>query len=145
MCSPNWDKIDCGTRDNPTLITNYECTGRDPDLISALTQEFGKNEEKLISTFKRHAHTSFFSGHSSLIWASAFFTYLYLERRVLSQKPKSLVFIVTKAIQLMCIGTASWVSYTRITDFWHHPTDVLVGASVGILGQYFNVRYVMNL
>merc|ERR1719414_2081468 len=74
MCSPNWDKIDCGTRDNPTLITNYECTGRDPDLISALTQEFGKNEEKLISTFKRHAHTSFFSGHSSLIWASAFFT-----------------------------------------------------------------------
>ena len=145
MCSPNLDNIDCGTKDNPNFITNYECTGGNTDLISQLSKEYGKTEEELIATFKRHPHTSFFSGHASLIWASAFFVFMYLRRRVLSQNYEGLISIVTKVIQLMCIGTAMWVSYTRITDFWHHPTDVLAGAFVGSSVQYFNVRYLMML
>ena len=145
MCSPNWDAIDCGAKDNPNFITHYECTGGNKDLISQLSKEYGKSEEQLISTFKRHPHTSFFSGHASLIWASASFVYLYLRRRVLSQNPDHLIAICTKCIQLMCIGTAIWVSYTRITDRWHHPTDVLGGAFVGAACQYFNVRYLMIL
>ena len=52
---------------------------------------------------------------------------------------------IAKLIQIMSIGVAVWVSYTRITDFWHHPTDVLAGSLVGILGQYFNVMYLMDL
>ena len=86
------------------------------DQISRLSKEYGKSEEELISTFKRHPHTSFFSGHASLIWASAFFVYMYLRRRIQSQNPGQVISIFTKVIQLMCIGTATWVSYTRITD-----------------------------
>ena len=145
MCSPNWDSIDCGIKDNPNFITNYECTGGNMDLISQLSKEYGKSEEELISTFKRHPHTSFFSGHASLIWASAFFVYMYLRRRVLSENPGHFISIFTKVIQLMCIGTATWVSYTRITDRWHHPTDVLVGAFIGASVQYYNVLYLMML
>ena len=115
------------------------------DLISKLSKEYGKTEQELIATFKRHPHTSFFSGHASLIWASAFFVYMYLRRRVLNQNPGQIISMLTKVFQLMCIGTAMWVSYTRITDRWHHPTDVLAGAFVGASVQYFNIMYLMIL
>ena len=145
MCSPNWNDIDCGTKDDPKFITSYECSGGDPVLISKLSKEFGKTEDELAATFKRHAHTSFFSGHASLIWSSAIFVYLYLKVRILSHTPKTMIMIAAKLIQVMSVGIAIWVSYTRITDFWHHPSDVLAGSLVGISGQYFNVMYLMDL
>ena len=145
MCSPNWDEIDCGPKENPSYITNYECTGGSPDLISKLSKEFDKSEEALVSTFKRHANTSFLSGHASLIWSSAFFIYMYLQLRILSQNPKSMISMVSKLIQFSSIGIAVWVSYTRIIDFWHHPSDVFAGALLGIVGQYSNARYLMDL
>lgn len=36
-------------------------------------------------------------------------------------------------------------SLTRVTDNKHHPTDVLAGALVGMMFQWFNVVYIMEL
>ena len=36
-------------------------------------------------------------------------------------------------------------SLTRVTDNKHHPTDVLAGALVGVVFQWFNVVYIMEL
>ena len=35
-------------------------------------------------------------------------------------------------IQLLVIMLASWISLTRITDFYHHPFDVFCGVFTGI-------------
>ena len=145
MCSPNWEDINCGTKSDSNFITNYECQGGNPDKLFELSQAMHKSPEELSFVFKRHAHTSFFSGHSSVAWSSAMFIYLYLKGSFQGKKHGSLAFSLVKWIQLISIGLATWVSYTRITDFWHHPTDVLVGSLVGMLCQYVNVKYLMQL
>ena len=42
-------------------------------------------------------------------------------------------------IKLLVIMLASWISITRITDFYHHPFDVFCGACTGIsVAFYYN-------
>ena len=144
MCSPNWNDIDCGTKDTPNFVTNYQCEGND-EIITTLSKDKWQNKEVLAAVFKRHPHTSFFSGHSSVAWSSAVFICLYLKGKFKGQNQNSFICRIVKVFQIVCIGFAIWVSYTRITDFWHHPTDVLTGAIVGIVCQYMNVRHLMQL
>ena len=42
-----------------------------------------------------------------------------------------------------CMAFAT--SLTRVTDNKHHPTDVLAGALVGVVFQWFSVVYIMGL
>lgn len=144
MCTPDWENLDCGTKSDPKFITDYECRGNE-ELILKLSKDMHRSTEQLTSTFKRHAHTSFFSGHASVAWSSASFIYLYLEGKFKNEKVTVIPLLVIKIAQMITIGLASWVSYTRITDYWHHPTDVLTGAIVGMVCQYFNVRFIMQL
>ena len=144
MCTPDWENLDCGTKSDPKFITDYECRGNE-ELIIKLSKDMHRSTEQLTSTFKRHAHTSFFSGHASVAWSSASFIYLYLEGKFKNEKVTKIPFLVIKIAQMIVIGLASWVSYTRITDYWHHQTDVLTGAIVGMVCQYVNVRFLMQL
>ena len=146
MCSPNWKDIDCGDRDDPKFITNYECEG-DTDFILAMSKDTKKSVEEISTAYKLlHPHTSFFSGHASVAWSTASFIFFYLRAKCSrGQDKKSVIANLHHVIQLLCIGLALYVSYTRITDYWHHPTDVLTGGLVGILCQYFNVHYLMQL
>ena len=146
MCAPNWKEIDCGTKEAPNFITNYECEGN-ADFISALSKNIQGSEiySKISTTIKRHPHTSFFSGHASVAWSSASFIFFYLKAKFQGHSRKSFIANTHKFIQLVCIGLALYVSYSRIDDYWHHPTDVLTGSIVGIACQYINVRYLMQL
>lgn len=31
---------------------------------------------------------------------------------------------------------AGWVALTRISDYWHHPTDVMAGTTLGLVISY---------
>ena len=48
-------------------------------------------------------------------------------------------------LQLTFFCMAFATSLTRVTDNKHHPTDVLAGALVGVVFQWFNVVYIMGL
>ena len=131
MCNPNWKEIDCGTKDNPKFITEYECLGN-PDLNT-----------EYADLLKKNSQTSFFSGHASIAWASASFIFFYSRKKLQSYAKQSIVVKLHTVVQLLCIGLAMYVSYTRIDDYWHHPTDVFVGSMVGIVCQYLNAQYLM--
>ena len=36
-------------------------------------------------------------------------------------------------MQACLMGLALWISFSRVSDYFHHPLDVAVGAFVGIL------------
>ena len=90
-----------------------------------------KNSELL-----REARLSFLSGHASFSFYFAIFIILYTNDYTQHLKWRN---NIVPLIQLLVILLAAWISLTRITDFYHHPIDVLFGAFTGIsVGFYYN-------
>jgi len=94
------------------------------------------------------ARLSFLSGHSSFSFYCATFLIVYLQARLSNfpvqnpageKFPRWLKFIyrLMKAfrpfIQFGMLILAFWISLTRISDYFHHPMDVVTGALVGVL------------
>lgn len=87
------------------------------------------------------ARLSFLSGHSSFSFYCGMFLIVYLQAR-LSNFPRhqstwvKVVYRILKVlrpfIQFAMIILAFWISLTRISDYFHHPMDVLTGAVVGM-------------
>ncbi|CAJ0572340.1 unnamed protein product, partial [Mesorhabditis spiculigera] len=75
------------------------------------------------------ARLSFFSGHSAISVYAAFYAILYLQAKLGRYEPTK-IFVSLAQTMLMCISLA--ICYTRITDNWHHWSDVLVGIFVGM-------------
>ena len=132
MCYPNWSEIDCGTKENPNFISSYECLGN-PDV----------SDQYQLEELKREARISFFSGHASISWSCATFVVLYLQLKLKHVKSNPLVIYLMKMIQYVSIALALGISYSRISDDWHHPSDVAVGSLVGIVCQLWNFLYLM--
>ncbi|GMT23078.1 hypothetical protein PFISCL1PPCAC_14375, partial [Pristionchus fissidentatus] len=98
-------------------ITNYTCTGTNAHRI-------------------REVRLSFFSGHSSTAIYVALFIALYLESRLGSRR---LYKRGRRIVQGVLIVSALVVCGTRVTDNFHHPTDVLVGIIFGAVFAVFSV------
>ena len=88
----------------------------------------------------KEARLSFMSGHSSFSFYCATFLIIYLQAR-LNKIPETSCYIGYTAkvlkvlrpfIQFGVFILAFWISLTRISDYFHHPLDVTVGALVGI-------------
>jgi len=87
------------------------------------------------------ARLSFLSGHSSFSFYCGMFLIVYLQAR-LSNFPRfktcavRFVYRTLKVlrpfIQFSMIILSFWISLTRVSDYFHHPLDVLAGAIVGI-------------
>ena len=80
----------------------------------------------------KEARLSFVSGHSS----SSFYTAVYiviLTRAHAANSP----WIMKILLQLSSILMAFWISLTRISDYMHHPEDVIVGAIIGTMCAFF--------
>jgi len=87
------------------------------------------------------ARLSFLSGHSSFSFYCGMFLIVYLQAR-LSNFPRhqstwvSIIYRTLKVlrpfIQFAMIILSFWISLTRISDYFHHPMDVLTGAVVGM-------------
>ena len=48
--------------------------------------------------------------------------------------------ILLPIMQFILFGFAAYVSYTRVSDYKHHWSDVLVGAAIGSTIGIFTVR-----
>ncbi|KAF8360420.1 plpp-1.1 [Pristionchus pacificus] len=107
VCKPNVGYSTCTDPDK--YITDFNCTGSDPKKV----------HESMLS---------FYSGHSAFSFYGAWFTSLYLQARLYRPLYSRLVLPV---IQVALFGGATFVAYSRVSDYKHHWSDVLVGIIMG--------------
>lgn len=108
----------------------------------------------------KEARKSFMSGHSSFSFYCATFLVLYLHSRL--QSPRDALYemktasrtlkitmrvlrILRPFIQFGLIALAAYIAMTRISDYRHHPNDVLAGMLLGTVVAILFVLYVVNL
>lgn len=111
VCQPDleYDEVTCGTRANPIYVTRFMCTSLDNEKV-------------------HDARLSFPSGHSSAAFYSCVFTALYLQMNNKSKSWSTLIIFN----QLCLISYAWYCALTRVSDYKHHPTDVLAGGILGV-------------
>ncbi|XP_064186430.1 phospholipid phosphatase 2-like [Anguilla rostrata] len=83
---------------------------------------------------------SFYSGHSSFGMYCMLFLALYVQARLVAKWAR----LLRPTIQFFLVAFALYVGYTRVSDYKHHWSDVLVGLLQGALIAILNVRYVSD-
>lgn len=107
---------------NPVeYIMNYTCQGN-PSLFP---------DPKSMEHRLREARLSFLSGHSSLAFYGMIYSVILLQQAIGRIRP--VLRIPRGVLQVLCLLYAIFVSLTRITDYKHHPTDVIAGAILGTI------------
>jgi len=107
VCKPNVGYETCLS--DHKYITDFNCTGDNKYLI-------------------HEASLSFYSGHSAFSFYAAWYTALYLQARLYKPLYSRLLL---PAIQFALFGGACFVAYSRVSDYKHHWSDVLVGSIMG--------------
>ena len=128
MCGLDFSTVECGNLTHPVFVTNYTCPGINMNAFK------GKN-----------AHLSFVSGHASISCSSALFVILFVHSRMTNTLQRQLTGLLIPLMHIIVASLAIFTCLTRISDYWHFPTDVLGGSILGMIIQYLNCVYVMDL
>jgi phosphatidate phosphatase len=104
-------------------ITEFECQGTNKYLI-------------------HEAQLSFYSGHAAFSFYAAWYTTFYLQARLYRPLYSRLVLPL---IQFSLFSGAAYVGYTRVSDYKHHWSDVLIGAAMGTAIGIINAIYVAEV
>ncbi|KAL7058014.1 hypothetical protein AAHC03_017214 [Spirometra sp. Aus1] len=100
-------------------ITQYKCGGTDKERLEDV-------------------RLSFPSGHSGFAMYTAVFIAIYLYYRV----PRMAIGIALRNLfQIAALSLGTYVSITRISDYKHHPTDVLAGIVLGTLVAVYTLVF----
>ncbi|XP_035384606.1 phospholipid phosphatase 2 isoform X2 [Electrophorus electricus] len=83
---------------------------------------------------------SFYSGHSSFGMYCMLFLALYVQARMVFKWAR----LLRPTIQFFLVAFAIYVGYTRVSDYKHHWSDVVVGLLQGALIAILNVLYVSD-
>ncbi|XP_056133236.1 phospholipid phosphatase 2b isoform X2 [Lampris incognitus] len=83
---------------------------------------------------------SFYSGHSSFGMYCMLFLALYVQARLVAKWAR----LLRPTIQFFLVAFAVYVGYTRVSDYKHHWSDVLVGLLQGALIAVLNVHFVSD-
>lgn len=76
---------------------------------------------------QKESRLSFPSGHSSFAAFTMIFLALYIQTRLTSKSSR----LLRHFLQFICIWMAWFTAMTRISDFKHHWSDVVVGLAIG--------------
>ena len=132
LCNPDYNDI-CFDEDA------YYTDDEGEELMDVFYQKF-VNETNVCSLensdLLREARLSFLSGHASYSFYFATFIIHFTNAHTRHLKWGNKI---VPLIQLLVLMLASWISLTRISDFYHHPVDVFCGAFTGVgVGFYYN-------
>ncbi|XP_074834374.1 phospholipid phosphatase 2 [Carettochelys insculpta] len=116
VCDPDWAKVNCSSY---VQLENV-CRGDARNVT----------ESRL----------SFYSGHSSFGMYCMVFLALYIQARLSGKWAR----LLRPTVQFFLIAFAIFVGYTRVSDYKHHWSDVLVGLLQGALVAVLIVRYVSD-
>ncbi|NP_956247.2 phospholipid phosphatase 2b [Danio rerio] len=86
------------------------------------------------------ARLSFYSGHSSFAMYCMLFLAFYVQARLNAKWAR----LLRPTIQFFLVAFAVYVGYTRVSDYKHHWSDVMVGLLQGALIAILTVRFVSN-
>uniref|UniRef100_A0A3B3HAF8 Phosphatidic acid phosphatase type 2D n=1 Tax=Oryzias latipes TaxID=8090 RepID=A0A3B3HAF8_ORYLA len=81
------------------------------------------------------ARKSFFSGHASFAMYTMLYLSFYLQARLLWRGAR----LLRPLVQFLLVMIAIYTGLSRISDYRHHPTDVLTGFIQGALTAYWVV------
>ncbi|XP_072531312.1 phosphatidic acid phosphatase type 2D [Salminus brasiliensis] len=93
----------------------------------------GKEEEE--------ARKSFFSGHASFAMYTMLYLAFYLQARLSWRGAR----LLRPLIQFLLVMLAVYTGLTRISDYRHHPTDVLTGFLQGALTAYWVAFHISSM
>jgi len=69
------------------------------------------------------------------------FLKVYFEARIVC----SSIRFLKAFLQCLCVAVAFFTCLSRVTDFKHHPTDVIGGALIGFCIAIFTVRQLIEI
>ncbi|KAM6985803.1 phospholipid phosphatase 1 isoform 2-T2 [Aplochiton taeniatus] len=117
VCKPDWSKINC-TAGN--YIESFTCTGD--------------------ARMSNEARLSFYSGHSSFSMYCMLFLALYLQARLQADWAR----LLRPTIQFFLIAASVYTGLSRVSDYKHHWSDVLVGLLQGAIMAVLVVFFVSD-
>ncbi|XP_040046583.1 phosphatidic acid phosphatase type 2D [Gasterosteus aculeatus] len=94
-------------------------------------------EEKMVD----EARKSFFSGHASFAMYTMLYLAFYLQARFSWRGAR----LLRPLIQFLLLMIAIYTGLSRISDYRHHPTDVLTGFIQGGLTAYWVAFYISSM
>nr|XP_019571566.1 PREDICTED: phospholipid phosphatase 2 isoform X1 [Rhinolophus sinicus] len=115
VCDPDWSRVNCSV-----YVQEEVCRGSPANVT----------ESRL----------SFYSGHSSFGMYCMIFLALYVQARLCWKWAR----LLRPTVQFFLVAFALYVGYTRVSDYKHHWSDVLVGLLQGALVAVLTVRYVSD-
>lgn len=116
VCDLDWSKINC----SDGYIENYICRG---------------NADKV-----REGRLSFYSGHSSFSMYCMLFTALYLQARMRGDWAR----LLRPTLQFGLVALSIYVGLSRVSDYKHHWSDVMVGLIQGAVVAVLVAVYVSD-
>ncbi|XP_041812640.1 phosphatidic acid phosphatase type 2D [Chelmon rostratus] len=87
------------------------------------------------------ARKSFFSGHASFAMYTMLYLAFYLQARLSWRGAR----LLRPLIQFLLVMIAIYTGLTRISDYRHHPSDVLTGFIQGGLTAYWVAFYISSM
>ncbi|XP_012722467.2 phospholipid phosphatase 3 [Fundulus heteroclitus] len=102
-----------------TYVATVTCPNADPQL-------------------EEEARKSFFSGHASFAMYTLLYLAFYLQARLTWRGAR----LLRPLLQFFLVLLAVYTGLTRISDYRHHPSDVLTGYIQGALTAYWVAFYV---
>ncbi|XP_054156330.1 phospholipid phosphatase 2-like [Oppia nitens] len=126
VCQPN---VVCDTINVYQYIEDFECTGTDGAPTEAVTE----------------MRMSYMSGHSSTMAFSMVYLVIYLHKRFPVRNSQQHTALIRALVQGLALNLAIYVGYTRISDYWHHWSDVMIGLIQGALSATLTAYYLSDL
>ncbi|XP_049924837.1 phosphatidic acid phosphatase type 2D [Epinephelus moara] len=96
-----------------------------------------RSDQKMVE----EARKSFFSGHASFAMYTMLYLAFYLQARLSWRGAR----LLRPLIQFLLVMIAIYTGLSRISDYRHHPTDVLTGFIQGGLTAYWVAFYISSM
>ncbi|XP_038640609.1 phospholipid phosphatase 3-like [Scyliorhinus canicula] len=117
VCRPDFTKINCSRG----YIEDYDCRAT----ASAVTE----------------ARKSFYSGHASFAMYTLLYLAFYLEARFTWKGAR----LLRPLLQSLLVMMAFYTGLSRVSDYRHHPSDVLVGFLQGVIIAYWIAFHISEM
>ncbi|XP_036672152.2 putative phosphatidate phosphatase [Drosophila suzukii] len=124
----------------PRLDDGSSCS--DPQNAELYVEQFHCSNHNLSTRQIRELHVSFPSAHSSLSFYSMLLLALYVHG---VWRGRGGVRVLRHVLQFLLLMAALCVSLSRVADYWHHWSDVLAGALLGMAYASITAAYVGDL
>ncbi|XP_016959356.1 putative phosphatidate phosphatase [Drosophila biarmipes] len=89
----------------------------------------------------KQLNQSFPSGHASMAMYAMLYLAIYLQAALSTRVSK----LLKHLLQFLFVMFGWYVSLTRITDYYHHWSDVLAGTALGVVFAWLTTAYVADL